>query len=478
MPKRVKFTKRQFEHLFEKIQERFIGGVDLQVVRANSSKFFGFSTNNPYLKDEGGEPSGFGQDSLKKVLWDDPEIARFLSREGLKRQDFNGQNLYNKFIEVFDNQAESCAIEEPYATAYILYAGFKDVNAFLSEAPQDRSVRAQRPMTVLKAFYWSYRRNSIREFQLRCDFSSAPFYIEQTGYHDSIREPVYKGEGKLVDGKIQVTLIDKESRDEMKITINSGDNPLSSEAMLGSVMAVSAHEERSPVCFEVLLVNKSGPLDPEDELRIKRFLFLHRRNFRVKNIAVNLRNLQAKRRAVDVLSGMVAYYRCWRFDEQFEHLLSSVFYLAEDYKAYCYTAHHRRNNLNRQVCLLDLLYDDESNKSTLCVSTHPDQGADLLSSLYIEIIRERHELTGGVMCISGEDHPYMRSIALLKEPGLPKANTEAEILANVEKIGFKKIPVADIEKEITGNPRLQMLWEKLLEIERQNQVPKALRKWL
>jgi hypothetical protein len=263
---------------------------------------------------------------------------------------------------------------------------------------------------------------------------------------------------------------DEVSGDQMKLVISSGFEPEEREAMFCAVQAVSSYKDRNPICCEAMLVREDHPLTRAEELRIKRFLFLHRYNFKIKGDEVTLDLLEAKRRDVDMIDYIAGhYYRTWCFDENY-NLVQAVMHINDYYRATCYTSHFHRDILNEQVCLIEINVSEALRSQTLCISTHPKKGAIIISYMMLNLPeRGNSDVLGGIICFTGQGHPAVRSIAMMKDE---------RIDANFDRGMLKSFPFEQAEQEVNTDPRLKPLFEKLLEEEQRNTKPEHIRQLL
>ena len=482
MARRHKLSAAEFTQLFEKILDKHLGRVDLSQVEKNASAFFGFREHDPFPVDDADSSSSNNSVSLKKAMVEEPKIFDYLT--GIFKRDipknkwtpglnarhfFNGQNLYNKYKEVFKERVKECTLQEPYASVYAMYAGYDSLAAFQKVSLQtERTVQPSR-MTDYRAFFYSYMKHDIREFRLQIDWSKEPFEVRQKGFHDFNQEPEYVGSATLVQDKMHALVKDEVSGDQMKLVISSGFEPEEREAMLCAVQAVSSYKDRNPMSCETMLVRADHPLTPAVVLRIKRFLFLHRYNFKIKGDEVTLDLLEAKRRDVDMIDYVAGYYyRTWRFDENY-NLVQAVMHINDYYRVTCYTSHYHRDILNEQVCMIEVNVSDALRSQTLCISNHPKKGAMIISYMMLNLPeRGNSDVFSGIICLTGQGHPAVRSIAMMKDEQLD---------ADFDRGILKSFPFEQAEHEVNKDLRLRPLFEKLLEEEQRNTKPEHIRQY-
>jgi len=492
MPRRFNFTEAQFRHLFAKILVRYQSSPDLKPVQENVSRFFGFNTYDPYPKKEkdgslSQEP--YTEKTLKTMMLRDAPVEQYLTANhyargkeaGIKAvrsdNDFNGKNLYNKYKTIYEDGRDSCAIEEPYASAYLLYAGYKNFEAFLKEFELD-SMKKNAPKKstkiAYKGFVYSYRFHKIHEYALEIEYAEdgGIIGVSEQGFHDNLSQPLYKGHAYMLNSKMHLILDKKEGdqeelKDRMKIILDSGEKPTVNPVMRGLILAISSYQGEYPLSTETVVVSKDYDLSPERELKIRRYLFLHRYNIRIKTKAMNLDALEAKKVNVDILSHMVGHFRTWRFDENFD-IVQSMLHIREDYETYCYSNQYSDKNYNEQVCLININKDDVPfpNK-TICISTHPNIGVGVIAYAMIKplpvVVRKEKliadRITGGVISFVGREEngfPFSSSIVLLKEEDPARINDPKQ---------WKTIEKHRITDEIAGREDLQELYKKLKDLE-------------
>lgn len=483
MARRHKLSATEFTQLFEKILEKHLGRVDLSQVDKNASAYFGFREHDPFPVDEAVVASNANtSSSLKKAMVEDPKIFAYLTeifkrdipknkwKEGLDaRHFFNGQNLYNKYKEIYKEHSEECTLQDPYASVYAMYAGYDNLTSFQNSISNIAKTSSPPRTTEYRAFFYSYIKHDIREFRLQIDWSKQPFEIRQRGFHDFNLEPEYVGFGILVQDKIHAMVKDEVSGDRMNLIISSGFEPEEQQAMLCTVQAVSSHKGRSPMCCEAMLVLDNLPLSVTEETRIKRFLFLHRYNFKVKGEELALDFLEAKRRDVDMIDYLSGFhYRVWHFDEDY-NIVQSVMTINAYYKATFYTALYHRDILNEQVCLIEINVSDALRSQTLCISTHPKKGAMIVSYMMLNLpSHEKSNVLGGIICLTGQGYPAVRSIAMVKDSRI-KNGFDKELL--------RSFSFEQAEKEANNDPLLRPLFERLLEEEKRNTKPEQIRQY-
>jgi|GEM_PF-4501821 len=483
MARRHKLSANEFTQLFEKILEKHLGRIDLTQVDKNASAYFGFREHDPFPVDEAVVVSNLNaSNSLKKAMVEDPKIFAYLTeifkrdipkskwKEGLDaRHFFNGQNLYNKYKEIYKEQSEECTLQDPYASVYAMYAGYDNLAVFQKSISSIARLSFPPRISEYRAFFYSYIKNDIREFRLQIDWSKQPFEVRQKGFHDFNLEPEYTGTGFLIQDKIHATVKDESSGDRMNLIISSGFEPEEQQAMLCTVQAVSSHKGRSPICCEAMLVLDNKPLSHSEDLRLKRFLFLHRYNFKVKGEEIALDFLEAKRRDVDMIDYLSGYYyRVWHFDEEY-NIVQSVMNINNYYKATFYTALYHRDILNEQVCLIEINVSEALRSQTLCISTHPKKGAIIVSYMMLNLpSHEKSNVLGGIICLTGQGYPAVRSIAMVKDETI-ESGFNKELL--------KSFSFEQAEKEANNDPFLRLLFERLMEEEMRNTKPEQIRRY-
>lgn len=482
MARRQKLSAAEFTRLFDKILERYLGRIDYNEVEKNASAFFGFREHDPFPVDEYSIAAPENAMSLKKAMVTDEEVFDYLTkifkrdipksrwREGIDAKHFfNGQNLYNKYREVFKAKNKECTLQEPYSDAYAMFAGYDSLPDFLQKSAAASRVSQTTQVTHYRAFFYSYRSHDVREFTLQIDWGKEPFVIKQKGFHDLNQEPEYVGTATLVGGKIHAMLTDEDSGDQMKLIISSGYEPQKREAMLCAVQAVSSYKDHYPMCCEAILVREDRIMSPSEELRVKRYLFSHRYNFKVKDEEISLDFLEAKRRDVDMIDYLAGcYYRVWRFDEDY-NIVQSVLHINEYYKGTCYTSHYHRDIFNEQVCLIEVNVSDALRSQTLCISTHPRRGSILLSYMMLNFPPHTDSKTmGGIICLTGHGYATVRSIALMKDEAID---------ANFDRSLLRSFSFDEAIKEVKNNPSLKPLFDKLLEEEMRSTKPEPVRRY-
>lgn len=436
--------------------------------------------NGIFLDDLHAEPL---KENLKTKMLEDPGVKKILgvlfrqarlnakkstnrSSHPYTKYKFQGKRLYSLYKELFDkDESEGSASSALYGKVFLKYAGFDSEND-LERALQEQ---IQRPYETAEinpddddlvrymGFYYSFRDHDISSFEVEIDYSSPPvFRVSQVGFHDGISQRPYEGEGEFDDnGKIIISLEQKTSGRKFEMIIDCGGNPLQEKAMLCSILTVSTYGrvinvEGLIVQFDILQSKEALNII----LNIKRYLFLHRYCFRLKEPPLNLNRLNARGVDVQVIKQMVGTFRVWRYDQKF-NIIQSRMEINEYYKTMCYTNQYgeEQRRYNTQYCVLSVTNHLQGNRS-LCITTHPEGSTEIISHIVLKVLNPTENITGGVLTLTNQIEGYAssRAIALLREED---ADFE---LRTIEK--------EEVKKMAGENGKLAALYELLEEIQR------------
>ena len=472
MTKRVELNGHEFKIIFRKIQEVYWNKVDYKEIAKNKSRFFGYDNKDPY--ESGNEKPT--ENSLKKAIVENEDIAAYLQKhfsKTRKKGDFkvlyNGKHLYSLYHFFLDDsgnikdETKTKGLEEPYLTVYLMFSGIESYGELKKLVRDKREDEARKVETIeLKGFHYSYSRHGIHQFELTISFDGENKYdVEQKGFHNKKGPPpIYRASGcSIIEKKLHAELTHKETNDKFKIIINSGDNPFDKEVMLCSILAISSRAGGEPLCIEGVLLKNDDELINDYELSIKRFLSLHRYSFRVRVGNISLNKLRASNVDVNAIDHLVGKWRVWRLDEKGKNVIQSVLYIEDDYRAYCYNDDRSYSQINNkiQVCLIQITIDNVLKSRTLCITTHPYNGTDVIGFVMLKIPskegrKKTRQTSGGTVSLIGRQDRYSfsRPIAIWKD----------------DNIEIKETDPKRIWKELHGRGELQTFSLKNIEVKK------------
>lgn len=418
----MEISKLHFLELYTKIVEKFSGEFSSKYgVRPTSMQTFGLK--------------GFDKKkwTLKDAMMNNPEVSKFMEKANVEKKAHERAYLNSRYLYEKKNRTEkdshpatkSVQVNAPYQDVFFLYLGFKNYPHYIEK----RSSTA----TQYKGYYYSFKHHEVRDFDLLINYNLKPnipgvqiqdFYVEERGFHDSQENPIYEGYSYLLEGKLQLILWSRKAGDRLRIILESGDNPEENKAMRGAVLAVSSAPGRPLSNAEIVVVKEQeNPMDERDKLRIKRYLFMHRYNFRIRTQSLNLKRMDAKGEPADIMRHFVGVWRGYRYNLDYSKILPSILWVREDYRIICLNNNYDRENLNEQVCLPNITIDSELNTRTICIDCFPKEGAKIISSMMLNVpsINDKG-VVSGVITLVGQDgaFPSMKALILFRDVDLEK----------------------------------------------------------
>lgn len=468
-----RLQRNVFQTLYQDVEEKFINfythKFDQKPKVTQIHGLQGYDRSKPTLAQELHK-----HEAVKKYL---AEIDK--GKEEHQKTALSPRYLYNKRKNDYEKGKNEIVLQSPYDKIFFLYLGFESAQAYSKSQIGN--------VVDYSGYYYSYKHHEIHKFTLQIDYDRKPnfekveiqeYTVEERGFHDNDRDPIYRGYAYRLDGKMHIVLWNEGKSDKMKMILDSGDNPSGNPAMRGAILAISSLQGHSPMNLETLIVKKEYNLTEADELGIRRYMFLHRYNFRIKAEILNLKAMKAKGADVHLIDNFVGCWQTIRFDENYQNLVVSILHVRDDYRIFCYTNQYQLENYNRQVCIPDIAIIDYFASRTLCLASYPNQGARIISNIMLKIPVGEKKLVGGGMLFVGKDgmYPINRSIALLKDDRL-RTIFEEKPQINEEKLAqeLKVIPIDKIKTEIKGNTAFEQLYNLLIKLEKENGLPKRLK---
>lgn len=469
----LSLNRNTFNNLYQDVEQRFTE--DYQSVynqKPNATQIHGLR--------------GFKEKKLTllRALQNNPDVKRYLDKINQGKQDhqkirLSHRYLYNKKKNDYDKKNKEVTLQSPYDSVFFLYLGFKNKEAYLTSQTNN--------IIEYTGYYYSYKAHEVHKFKLKIDYDRKPnfnnvekqeYSAEESGFHDNDRDPIYSGYAYRLDGKLHIILWNEKQSDKMKMILDSGDNPSSNKAMRGAILAISSLQGHSPMNLETLLVRNDYRLSKGDRLRIRRYLFLHRYNFRIKAEILNLKAMKAKGTDVHLIENFVGCWRTIRFDDNYENLVVSILHVRADYRITCYTNQFKHENYNTQVCIPDITIINYFESRTLCLASYPNEGAKIISNMMLKIpAGEKKQVGGAILFVakSGE-YPINRSIVLTRDKRVEEffdknGTPNHEQLVNELKI----LSVPEVKEALLNNPVFEASYNFLVDLETENALPKTLK---
>jgi hypothetical protein len=346
---------------------------------------------------------------------------------------YNPRYIYDKMkrLESFKKAGhypDTVKINSPYDQLLFKYLDFNSLEHY--------DIKQNEQAINYKGFYYSFKKHRVCEYHVSVNYKKKPsfdsiplqqFYVEQKGFHDHSDNPTYQGYGYLLEGKLQLMTWVKEGGDRLRIVLDSGNNPEKNNAMRGCIQAVSSFSGNPLNCVETVVVRHDAEhhINPDDTLRIRRYLMLHRNNFRVNAKPLNLNVMSAKGVSSDQIRGLVGLWEVFRYNSKKKATTGSILYVSEDFRIFCYNDNYEQSNLKEQVCLPNIThYLDLSNDITITMDCFPKEGAQIISTMMIKLPNEEVDVTGGVINFVGsrrsEGYPSTESTTLIRQRKLWK----------------------------------------------------------
>lgn len=468
----LRLNKTTFLNLYKDVEKKFIESFLLEhKLKPKATQIHGlqgYDRTKPTLVEE-----LLKNRAIKKYLEELDE-----GKEEHLKTTLSARYLYNKRKNKNDKNKKEIVLQKPYNKIFFLYLGFEDEKDYIRNQASN--------LVSYTGYYYSYKQHEIQSYFLKIDYDRKPSFekvekqeytVEERGFHDNDRDPIYSGYAYRLDGKLHIVLWNEEKNDKMKVILDSGDNPSGNHAMRGAILAISSLQGHSPMNLETLIVKDTHPLTAGDKLGIKRYLFLHRYNFRIKAEVLNLKAMKAKGADVHLIENFVGCWRTIRFDEDYQNLVVSILHVRADYRIICHTNQYKRENFNRQVCIPDITIINYFGSRTLCLTSYPNQGAKIISHMMLKIPARSRILVGGAILLVGKDgtYPTNRSIAMLRAPQL-EALFDQNGKPIVEGLGqeVEIIPIQNIGNKIENDASFKKLYDLLIELEKESALPEGI----
>ncbi len=473
---RQKCSTPAFQKLLSKILEK--SGFTKKEMQENYSKVLGFQNGDPYPLNE--YDISYDKKTVKGEILKNEAVFEYLKdycikEEKIKSRDvpieelgrhFNAQHLYRKIKEA--KKSKTVNIDEPYLRIYLIYTGYKSIEDIEAEIPQsdDEPLKCE-----YKGYYYAYRKHDVDSFDFLLAFEQdAPVRAELKNFHTFKTNLNYIGKvEKLGQNKLKIRLDSSDDKFSMTLIAFVGDN-FEEDLILCAISAISS-DNYYPINTEAVLHRKKPDVDEptreEEELKIKRFLFLHRYYFRIRGRVVSLGNLEAKKVDVNELKKMkvIGEWQTMRFSDNYEKIILSKFSVEDTYKCSYKTSVYNDSNYDTQVCIININKDDPyQNKKTLCISMHPNIGIGVIA--YMILRKEENHTNSKLNIMKGyisftsnsDGKPFTRPIVMFR--------TQEEPV--IESIKISEFLEEEEQKDEKSKTELLRLYETLVSEEKRN----------
>lgn len=473
---RQKCSTLAFQKLLSKILEK--SGFTIKEMRENSSRVLGFQNGDPYPLN--GDDTLYDKKTVKGEILKDEAVLEYFKGYCIKKrkitsrdipieelgQYFNAQHLYRKYKDT--EKEKFVNIDDPYLSIYLIYIGYKSIEDIEAEIAQsdDKPLKYE-----YKGYYYDYRKHAIDSFDFHLVFEQdVPVRAELKKSHASKKDLSLSYDGKvekLGQNKLKIQLDSSENQFSMTLIAFVGGS-YEEDLMLCAISAISS-DNNYPINTEAVLYRKNldKPIGKEDELKVKRFLFLHRYYFRIRSKVVRLGNLEAKNVDVNELKKMkvIGEWQTMRFSDDYKNIVLSKFLVEDTYKCSYETSVYNDSNYNKQVCIVNINTNDPyQNNKTLCISMHPNIGIGVIA--YMILRKEENNINSKLNIMKGyisftsnsDGKPFTRPIVMFR-------TQEESVIENMEVSKFLDQPDQKNEK---NKPELLRLYETLVSEEKRN----------
>ncbi|MBL7815688.1 MAG: hypothetical protein JNL70_11785 [Saprospiraceae bacterium] len=473
MSRHLPFNREEFNYLFQKIEQKF------RKLKEDDKKseYFGHGKGYepyPIIKDKDFK-EGQGKASLKYAMLQDSEVKKYLAKyqdkslENLTEGDiesfgktFYGVNLEKKYKDI--KKDELVGIQEVhYGNIYLLYAGVCSFEESLkidiyakfiadfrtSKEDKDSVGKDMGKVIDYKSYYYSYFEHKIKDFDIKIDYNldeEGKYYAEEQYFHNNEAHPLYKGYAYVAEQKLQIVVRNRDNEaDKLNITLDSGKEPWRKDIMIGSLSGISAQQNSPLLSMEIVVVPVSKGYDNVHLDIIKRYLFLNRKSFIVREPPFNITTLTYRGENIRDLSYLVGNYRLWRFDEKYSSIVESHFQLDNQFNAICKTKQYETDSFDNQICLLRFNNNKKAG-TTVFITTYSNEDAGMLATSLISNIilkpfqlygNEEHRIAKGALIVHGRETDGLLKRAIIFQ----RVDDPAEI-----EVGCH--PIADILKRV------------------------------
>jgi len=452
---RVRVTKAIFRTLLDTAKRKFEAEAIQKSVLIPSSKedYFGFGKKD--TKDSV---------SLFTFLTGNKAVQHYFRKKEIKRNKLNPKYFYNISLEAskLEDTEDVISADVKYLDILAVYlsedieqyklavAGdkearlsFKNFEDYVDKNPAISSEEREVQLTLLrsdpgkvsnnatsyKAYYYSYREFSIKEFDISIDYvnqDGGKFPVRAIGIHsqgDSQTDKrVYEGEAFQTTTCLSMNLFNTDHNHPLTIIgYTSHQRAKNMRIIISTYQGISLWGY--PISAETILVKNGANM--QELSHIQAYLRIQRRNFYIPpRIHTDLKQLKARNIRTEELARLVGRYCIWNISGKGQ-IVQSVFTIDEDYGAYLHTL-PAEGVRSRHVCVMSV---STTAGKKLCVSSHPSIGISVINYAIINCFAERDGLSNGVYCSIGP-HEQANSISGCLVAMKTTEDIEAKILTN------------------------------------------------
>jgi len=327
------------------------------------------------------------------------------------------------------------------------------------------------------AYYYSYRYHRIKDFSLTIEDNGTELTLTQQGFHDS--KAYEKFTGKAEKGEEIYAILADDQKRQMFIAIHAANLLESGKPLLCNMTATSSALPYSIMSLEVILA-KEEQLSEKDKTQIRRYLYLHRYNFRTKPQSIKPKVLEVKGgQSVDMFENiLVGLFKVWRYSKKGD-ILQSFIYINQNYRGICYNKIYKNEEYDEQTCVIQptKITDKIIDNRVIHITTHPKTKSGLLTSIFIQLPpgfnHEDDALKGVITTRSKGQNLPLQSPFMMKKSNLIIGSDFKE-----EELSDKDIKLIEpylkkyIQKNLenSSDPDIQTLYEEFKSI-KINQFP-------
>ncbi len=417
----AKLTADQFNILHDRLFEKYEAECVAQKkeIPTVQSHRYGFDPLSPK-----------GLPSLKDYI----ETACAISLRHIKVETRN--NLYNNRVKIDKNGEKQVDVTDKQLQYYLHYLQVKTLAALLGDMPDNGGAPAPTAQAYV-GYFWSYVKNEIQTCEVTIDWNIDQPNITMKGFHQTEANTVtYTGSGRKANQYLFINLKAKRTdwEDEFSMIghLNNTVNPAGEECIRCLFLGVSSYNY--PSGGEMVLVRKDlahdQALAEAQHITLSRYLLLKHNRIRtkVRGTEGSLRNLTVKGFYPVNIAHMVGTYKVIHFNGQGDVVISK-FVIRKDFKTTFYT-NVLQNNFSEQVCLMEV---SSILNNRLCITTHPETGAGIISCVMLNIPGANVNIFPGAFCSVGDERPVAGKIVLLR------TTDTSDFMQTIEK-PFEKIP--------------------------------------
>lgn len=338
---RTNLNGRQFAALHSKILDRYKKDLTAQPVdfldKSDKKTYkYGFDAGKDYAY------------SIRAMMMADSSIAEYLSNQnqGIESNHkeyvrLHGKTLYRKIRQAIKEPFTVIKLSEPYSKVYFWYAGFRDQEDFLNQ------IATEEKATPYRGYYFSQMDREVKSFS--CSFLEKDdgYEVEVAGFHESDRFDPFRGSGRRKNSNLFVDLEASRGDNFMQLVLHLQEEKKQlRDYLLGILLTVTTKD--FPLSVRIILAKIEHPgaeLDKAEELKIVRYLNLHRLSLRAPTDRIKkLDDLSIRGQNVDDLKNirgeycLLGYYgndlvlANMQIDEAFAVSLTNPFYEVGSYR--------------------------------------------------------------------------------------------------------------------------------------------------